>query len=209
MKQHLLLASLLVCLSLPLVSCNQGRESTTQAAREPRMSDSDLKNKIEAQLKSDPQLQDANLSVSADADRNKVTLSGTVPTEEMRMKAVARARAAHPGLTVEDKIDVKPSEVSRSDYTPEMARAEKDRARSRNETIGNSAEDAWIHSKIVAKLITDKNTPERKINVDVDNGVVTLRGTVNSMQEKQEAERLAKETDGVKRVTNQLKVAKT
>src|SRR5215510_1034061 len=144
MKQQLLLASLLVCLSLPLVSCNQGRESTTQAAREPRMSDSDLKNKIEAQLQSDPQLRDANLSVSADADRNKVTLSGTVPSEEMRTKAVAMARAAHPGLTVEDKIDVKPGEVSRSDrevsrsdYTPEMARAETERARSRNETVGN------------------------------------------------------------------------
>jgi hyperosmotically inducible periplasmic protein len=208
MKQ-LLLASLLVCLSLPLVSCNKGRESTTQAAREPRMSDSDLKKKIETELKSDPQLRDANLSVSADADRNKVTLSGTVPTEEMRTKAVALARAAQPGLTIEDKIDVKPREVSRSDYTPEMARAETERARTRKETVGSSVDDAWIHSKIVAKLIGDRNTPERKINVDVDNAVVTLRGTVNTMQEKAEAERIAKETEGVKRVNNQLKVERT
>jgi osmotically-inducible protein OsmY len=37
---------------------------------------------------------------------------------------------------------------------------------------------------------------------------VTLRGTVQSMQEKQEAERIAKETDGVKSVRNMLKVSK-
>jgi hyperosmotically inducible periplasmic protein len=212
MKQ-LLLAGLLVCLSLPFVSCTKGRESTTQAAREPRMSDSDLKKKIETQINSDPQLRDANLSVSADADKNRATLSGTVPTEQMRTKAVEMARAGHPGLTVDDKIDVKPevktSEVTKSEYTPEMARAERERARTHKETVGNSLEDAWIHSKIIAKLIGDKDTPERKINVDVDHNVVTLRGTVDTALQKEEAERVAKETDGVKRVNNQLKVGKS
>jgi hyperosmotically inducible protein len=206
MKQFFL-AIVLTCLAFQL-GCTKGTESRTQAAREPRMTDSDLKNKIEMQLKTDPQLRDANVSVSADADRNAATLSGTVPTEAMRMRAVELARAAHPGLTIEDKIDVKPRELSRSDYTPEMARAETEKARSHKETVGGGIDDAWIHSKIVAKLIGDKDTPERKINVDVDHGVVTLRGAVNTPEQKQEAERIAKETDGVKRVNNLLKVSK-
>jgi osmotically-inducible protein OsmY len=63
--------------------------------------------------------------------------------------------------------------------------------------------------KIVAKLIGDADTPERKINVDVVDNVVTLRGTVDSPQQKAEAERIAKETDGVKSVKNQLKVARS
>jgi hypothetical protein len=41
----------------------------------------------------------------------------------------------------------------------------------------------------------------------VVDGAVTLRGTVDTAEAKSEAERITKETDGVKKVTNQLKVA--
>ena len=74
--------------------------------------------------------------------------------------------------------------------------------------MGSSIDDAWIHAKIVAKLVTDMKTPERKINVDVNNNVVTLRGTVDTAQQKQEAERIARDTDGMKQVNNQLRVSK-
>ncbi len=91
-------------------------------------------------------------------------------------------------------------------YTEEQAREERERAKSNKETVGQSLEDAWIHTKLVAKLIGDSKTPERKINVDVVDGAVTLRGEVETAEAKAEAERLAKETDGVKKVTNELKV---
>src|SRR2546427_6900838 len=91
-------------------------------------------------------------------------------------------------------------------YSEEQARAERERAKANKETIGQSLEDAWIHTKVVAKLISDTQTPERKINVDVVEGEVTLRGQVDTAEAKTEAERLAKETDGVKKVMNQLKV---
>src|SRR5438445_6889368 len=91
-------------------------------------------------------------------------------------------------------------------YSEEQARAERERAKANKETIGQSLDDAWIHTKIVAKLIGDTQTPERKINVDVVEGAVTLRGEIDTAEAKAEAERVAKETDGVKKVTNQLKV---
>lgn len=97
--------------------------------------------------------------------------------------------------------------TGRGQYTEEQAREERAKAKEKKETIGQSLDDAWIHTKIVAKLIADPNTPERKINVDIVEGVVTLRGSVDSAEEKAEAERTAKETDGVKKVINQLKVA--
>jgi osmotically-inducible protein OsmY len=173
------------------------------------MTDSDLKTKVENELKADPKINDLNLSVKADADENRVELSGTVPSESIRMQAVQMARAAHPGLTIDDKIDVKPTVANRSEYTPEMARTEVERARSHKESVGSGADDAWIHAKIVAQLLTDKDTPERKINVDVDRNIVTLRGTVPTAEAKEEAGRIAKETDGVKRVNNMLKVGKS
>src|SRR5712671_4312778 len=91
-------------------------------------------------------------------------------------------------------------------YTEEQAREERARAKSNKETIGDTLDDAWIHTKIVAQLIGDSQTPERKINVDVVNNEVTLRGTVDTAEAKAAAERIAKETSGVKKVTNQLKV---
>jgi osmotically-inducible protein OsmY len=91
-------------------------------------------------------------------------------------------------------------------YSEEQAREERARAKENKETVGDSLEDAWIHTKIVAQLIGDSQTPERKINVDVVNNEVTLRGTVDTAEAKAAAERIAKETSGVKKVTNQLKV---
>ena len=91
-------------------------------------------------------------------------------------------------------------------YSEEQAREERERAKANKETIGQSLEDAWVHAKVVAKLIGDTQTPERKINVDVVDGAVTLRGQVDTAEGKAEAERLAKETDGVKSVKNELKV---
>jgi len=92
-------------------------------------------------------------------------------------------------------------------YTEEQAKEERERAKANKETVGQSLEDAWIHTKIVAKLIGNTQTPERKINVDVVDGKVTLRGTVDTAEAKTEAARIAKETDGVKNVVDQLKVA--
>ena len=63
-------------------------------------------------------------------------------------------------------------------YTEEQAREEREKAKANKETIGQSLEDAWIHTKIVAKLIGNTATPERKINVDVVDGAVTLRGQI-------------------------------
>jgi osmotically-inducible protein OsmY len=96
---------------------------------------------------------------------------------------------------------------SRAGYTEKQAAEERERAKKSKETIGDTLDDAWIHTKIVAQLIANADTPERNINVDVVNNAVTLRGTVDTAEARTEAEKVAKATEGVKSVTNQLKVA--
>lgn len=172
------------------------------------MTSSQLESAIKAKFSADAQLNAADLSVSADAERNEATLTGTVETQELRLQAVAAAKSARAGLLITDKIDVKPREVTRETFTEDLARRERERAKEIGDKIGDTLDDAWLHTKIVAKLVTNNDTPERKINVDVSNNVVTLRGTVDSAEQKAEAERTAKETEGVKRVINQLKVAR-
>lgn len=67
--------------------------------------------------------------------------------------------------------------------------------------------DPWITVKIQAKYFLDADVKGRQIDVDTKNGVVTLKGTVENTQQKQEAEQIARETEGVKRVVNQLTIA--
>jgi len=161
---------------------------------------------VKSRLATEPQLANLRIDVSSDVDKNQITLKGTVPTEPQRMQVVEVAKAARPGVTVVDKIDVKPPEVARSEYTEDMARVDREKAKSMGDKLGDSLDDAWIHTKIVAKLIGDSQTPARKINVDVSKNIVTLRGDVESAAAREEAERIARETDGVKRVVNLLKV---
>jgi osmotically-inducible protein OsmY len=85
---------------------------TTPPASTPsasKMSDSDLEKAVRAKLESDTALKEAKLDVDANADKNEVTLSGTVRSQEVRDKAVELAKSAQAGITVNDKIDVKPA----------------------------------------------------------------------------------------------------
>jgi len=181
------------------------------------LTDDELDGSVSAKLHEDPQLSPYNLDVNADASKNRVTLSGNVPSETLRLRAVDLAKQTHAGLVVTDKIDVKPEvdrtversrEVERSAYTEEMARDARNRAATSGEKIGNGLDDAWIHTKIRTKLAGNGEFPFSGINVDVQDKVVTLRGNVDTAKDKAEAERIAKETNGVASVQNKLVVKK-
>jgi len=172
------------------------------------LTNSQVEDSIRSRFATDADLARASLKVDANVNDQKLTLSGTVPTEAERTRAVDMAKALEPGMTVTDKIDVKPTEISRSDYTEDQAREARTRAKSDGSKIGDSLDDAWIHTKISTKLATNKATPGRHINVDVEKNVVTLRGNVETATAKEEAERVAKETDGVKKVRNLLTVSR-
>src|SRR5579872_2295246 len=147
---------------------------STNGTNSAASSNSEMEQSIKAQFSADPQLQ--GIGVDARADKNEVTLSGTVPTEDLRTKAVDLAKNGRPNLVVTDKIDVQPNQVARSEYTEEMERAAREKAKEFGDKIGNSLDDAWIHTKIKAKLIDNPDTPSRKINIDVVDQVVILHG---------------------------------
>ncbi|HLM56927.1 MAG TPA: BON domain-containing protein, partial [Pyrinomonadaceae bacterium] len=94
---------------------------------------------------------------------------------------------------------------SKDDYTREDAnyRAE---AKNAGSSIGQGVEDGWIHFKTRTALATVDDLRDSTINVDVDNNVVTLRGTVANAAQKAKAATEAKKIDGVKNVVNKLEV---
>jgi len=172
----------------------------------PRMTNDDLDRLVVAQINGDPALAVYNLDVDADADNNAVTLSGEVPTQRLRMRAVDAAKTASAGLLITDKIVVKPDMVDRQNYTDEMAVEARERAATASDSIGDSLDDAWIHTKIRSKLLAEGEFPGGSVNVDVKDNVVTLRGSVSTKAEVAKAGQIAKDTEGVKSVRNQLVV---
>jgi hyperosmotically inducible protein len=71
--------------------------------------------------------------------------------------------------------------------------------------ISTEAGDGWIHFKVRGALAGVNDLRDSTINVDVEKGVVTLRGSVANAAQKAAAEKAAK-VDGVTRVTNSLVV---
>jgi osmotically-inducible protein OsmY len=59
---------------------------------------------------------------------------------------------------------------------------------------------------VKSQLLINTNTTGTAINVDSDEGVVTLSGEVESGEEKDLAIRIASNTEGAKSVTDQLMV---
>jgi osmotically-inducible protein OsmY len=67
-------------------------------------------------------------------------------------------------------------------------------------------DDATITRTIKAKLATDGETNPFSIDVITNEGVVTLQGRVKNQDAREKVERHARETDGVQRVINLVKV---
>ena len=189
-----------------LAGC-ESRTADPQAT--PTLTNDELDRQVTARINSDAALAAYNLDVDADASKNAVTLSGSVPTQALRTKAVDAARAVRTGLVITNKIDVKPDMVELKDYNEDMAREARERASKSNDSIGDSLDDAWIHTKIRAKLLGEGEFPGGSINVDVKDNVVTLRGSVSTAADKTKAEPIAQATGGVKSVRNQLVVNRT
>ena len=96
------------------------------------------------------------------------------------------------------------SNMTREEYDKSRADIEKEKGSS---TIGQGANDGWLWFKTRTALLATDDLRESTINVDVVNDVVTLKGTVASKAESDKAASVAKGIEGVKSVTNQLKVA--
>jgi len=69
-----------------------------------------------------------------------------------------------------------------------------------------SVADSAITTNVKSKLAADTETSALKINVETNNGVVTLTGTVPTQAEKSQAEQIANNTEGVTRVINNITV---
>jgi hyperosmotically inducible protein len=93
-----------------------------------------------------------------------------------------------------------------ADKAEEIGHDTVDKTKEIAKKTGVAVTDAALTSEVKAKFIADSTVKALKIDVDTSDGVVTLNGTVSSRAEANRAVMLARNTSGVKRVVNHLKV---
>jgi osmotically-inducible protein OsmY len=127
-----------------------------------------------------------DVSVGQDRDKGVVTLTGHVPSNSDKQQVESIAKSMAVGQVVSDQIEVLPPG------------AESDAK------AVNSDLDKGIDKNLDAALI--QNKLKGNVSYDVKNGVVTLKGTVNSQIRRTQAEHIASSVPNVQQVVNELQV---
>lgn len=127
-----------------------------------------------------------DVSVSQDRDKNVVTLSGKVATDDDKGRAESIARSIAGNQVVSNEIGVRPN--------GDESTAKK----------VDSDLDSGIDKNLEAMLVQHKL--KREVRYDVNNGVVTLKGNVPSQSQRSSVEKLAEQVPNVKQVVNELEV---
>jgi osmotically-inducible protein OsmY len=76
------------------------------------------------------------------------------------------------------------------------------------EKVKETAGEAALTSKIKAKMVLDDYVKARAIDVTTSGTIVTVSGTVRSVEEHDRAIRLARETAGITQVVDRLTIAR-
>jgi hyperosmotically inducible periplasmic protein len=186
-------------LALALLTLGFSANSAT-AGQATAIKDGWLVTKLHSLFVPEDALSGSNIDV--DVKAGMVTLQGTVPNEAARAKALSISKGADGVKGVTDQLRIVPDN--------DMAKAA-DKAAVASKQAGRKADDGWIKSKIYAQYMAEWTTvlDDSDIDVDVDKGVVSLKGTVKSAAAKTKAVAIAKGTDGVKSVNDLLKVVAT
>ena len=75
-------------------------------------------------------------------------------------------------------------------------------------TAGRNVDDATITSSVKTRLAADKVSSLTRVDVDTNNGTVSLNGVVETYEQKARAQELASQAGGVNKVINNLQVQK-
>jgi osmotically-inducible protein OsmY len=138
--------------------------------------------------------------------REEATDSAREAREDARESAHdAKHDAKQSAEQAKDKADETTREARQD--AKESARDAKDAGAAAVGTAGAAVTDGWITTKIKSSFVGVDALEGSNIDVDTNNHVVTLRGTVPSENAKNRAVTIAKKVDGVTSVKSELKIA--
>jgi hyperosmotically inducible periplasmic protein len=127
-----------------------------------------------------------DVSVSQDRDKGVVTLTGTVTNDADKSQAESIARAAAAGQVIANQISVRPP--GEESIAKEV----------------QSDTDKAIEKNVDAALT--KHKWNHDVSYNVKQGVVTLKGKVNSQSQRTMVEKVVAATPNVTQVVNEIEV---
>ena len=128
----------------------------------------------------------SDVHVSQDRDKNVVTLTGNVPSDDDKGRAESIAKSQAGSAVVADEIGVRPKD-------------DEGTARKVDSDV-----DSGIEKNLDAMLVEHKMN--HAVRYDVKNEVVTLKGSVPSQTQRSSVEKMAQQVPNVKQVVNELEV---
>lgn len=152
------------------------------------MDDTSITTTVKSKLAADTDT--SAIRIGVETNSGVVTLSGEVPTATEKSKAEQLAKNTEGVTRVVNNIMVSPPKTE----SPGIG-----------EKTGEAITDATILTKIKTQYLAEGIIGT---NVDVTDGAVVIKGEVENAAEKTKAEDIAKKTDGVKSVKNQLTIKK-
>jgi hyperosmotically inducible protein len=173
MRVKNLMATLAAFLLCVVIGCTSDRAST------PDVKDQVLKALANAGYK--------DVKVATNNDKQLVTLTGDVKTQEDKEKANELAKTAAAGYVVSNEVGVRPEGVEGA--------AKK---------IDSNVDDA-IEKDFKAVIIANR-LEKQHIRYDAKNGVLTLKGDVDTPVQRTQVEKLAATVPNVQQVVNELDV---
>lgn len=130
-----------------------------------------------------------------------VHLTGSVESEVERDLAGELAKSVEGVTEVRNEL-----KVASAASLSSARRAEREQLARQRTDMRRWVEDASTSAVVKSKLLANQNTKGLDIKVETRNRVVTLSGQVSSAEERQLAELLARNTDNVAEVRNELTV---
>jgi hyperosmotically inducible periplasmic protein len=184
-------------------------------------SDAGITTAVKSKLAADDTVKAYRIDV--DTKSRVVTLNGKVDNARARSRAVEIAKATEgvadvvdnltvvAGVTPPGGVDDAALNRARDAATRDSTTTADANTGKRDGTVGTAGAavgDAALTAKMKTKFLADTSISGLKIDVDTKNDVVTLSGTVPTAAEKRKAVDVARATDGVKSVVDNLKVGK-
>ena len=204
----------------PVRGASARQQATTSGAA--KVDDSTLRSRVAANLKKNAAL--AAREVDVDVKEGIVTLKGTVRTASEKARAArlatvkgvaevrnelvvdAAASKSRAGRAIDTTKEAGEKAAAATKKTVQEAGEKTKEAVS---TTGEAITDSWITTEVKTKFFDETVLKDSDINVETNNHVVTLKGTVASRAAKVRAAAIARGTEGVTRVIDQLVIKGT
>jgi osmotically-inducible protein OsmY len=157
-----------------------GGHRPPRIGKEPSVSDHSLERAVMEALADNPHIHPEEIAVEAQGDR--VILRGTVGTLFQEAEAVRTTQHVRGVFVVDNRLAARPTALEARD-------------------------DVDTEAAVLAALIDDDELPAAAIDVDAEDGAVTLSGLVALESQREDAERVARSVGGVTHVRNDIRLA--